>query len=143
MKFALGAEQHERLEIEVGGYESEPTGQFYDDNWLPTTVSVKVGGFLGQFNAEFMSGDFSRFLSQLSVLYDTLRGKAEFNTLEGQLLLVLEGDGRGHIDVHGEAMDRVGDGNQLLFDLKLDQTQLAQTIKELRKIVTEYPVRTV
>jgi hypothetical protein len=142
MKFALGGEEYERIEVDVAGYEREPVGQFYDDNWLPVTVSVTVGRFVGQFSAEFMSDDFSRFLSQLSKLYETLSGKAEFNTLERQLFLVLEGDGKGHVVVRGEAMDRVGTGNQLLFDLELDQTQLAQTIRELKDVVAAYPVRT-
>ena len=58
MKFALGGEEYERIEVDVAGYEREPVGQFYDDNWLPVTVSVTVGRFVGQFSAEFMSDDF-------------------------------------------------------------------------------------
>ncbi len=141
MKFTLGGKEHERIEVDVAGYEREPVGEFYSDNLLPVTVSVKVGGFFGRFTAEFMSGDFSSFLTQLNDLYDTLSGTAEFNTIEGQLFLVAEGDGKGHIDVHGEARDGVGTGNQLLFELELDQTQLAKTIKELKNIVAEYPLR--
>lgn len=141
MKFALGGNEHERIEVDVSGYEREPVGEYYDDNWLGATVSVKVGGFSGWFGAAFMTEDFSRFLNQLRQLYETLGGKAEFNTIEGQLLIALEGDGKGHIEVRGEAMDAAGTGNRLLFNLAIDQTQLSQTMKELSNIVSEYPVR--
>lgn len=141
MKFSLGGTEHERIEVELTGYERKPAGEYYDDNWVRGHVSIKVGGFSGGFNAAFLAEDFSRFLGQLGPVYESLSGKAEFNTLEGQLMLAAKGDGKGHIEVRGEAMDVAGTGNRLTFYLELDQTQLAGTITELRNVVSEFPVR--
>jgi len=140
-KFLLGSSGRECVEIDIMGYERELVGEYYDDNWVRGNVSVIVGGFTGKFNAAFLTEDFSRFLEELKRLYESLSGKAEFTTIEGLLLLEAEGDGKGHIRVSGEAMDVVGIGNRLVFNFEIDQTQLAKTIKELKHVISEYPVR--
>ena len=141
MKFSIGGPEYERIEVNVLGYEREPAGEYYDDNWLQCLVSMQTGGFSGKFSVAFMTEDFSRFLDELSQLYDKLIGKAEFKTIEEQLYILAEGDGKGHIKVHGEAMDEAGIGNRLVFNLDIDQTQLAKTIKELENVVSSFPVR--
>lgn len=140
-KFSLGDSGHGCIEIDIMDYERELVGEYYDDNWVRGNVSVIVGGFTGKFNAAFLSEDFSRFLEKLNKLYESLSGKAEFTTMEGQLLLEAEGDGKGHIRVRGEAIDVAGTGNRLVFNFEIDQIQLAQTIKELKHVVSDYPVR--
>ena len=47
-------------------------------------------------------------------------------TMEEQLKLELDGDGRGHVTCRGEARDVAGTGNVLRFELALDQTQLSE-----------------
>ena len=141
MKLSLGGNEFDKVEITVHGYEREPVGEYYDDNWLRCAVDLRAGGFSGHYSAAFMTDDFSRFLSGLNSLYDTLSGKAEFNTIEEQLMIIAEGDGKGHIEVRGEALDAAGHGNRLAFSLGIDQTQLATVIKELKEITAKYPVR--
>jgi hypothetical protein len=46
---AFGGEEHERLEINVLGYERAASGDYHDDNWLSVEVSVRCGAFRGQF----------------------------------------------------------------------------------------------
>jgi hypothetical protein len=83
-----------------------------------------------------MSDDLARFASQLKPLYQTLSGVAQFDTLEGQLTLRLLGDGKGHIALEGEVRDQPGRGNHLKFHLEFDQSQLAQSIKDLDAILS-------
>jgi len=138
---SFGGSERERLQIEVVGYERQPVGEYYDDNWLNMKISVSVGGFRGEADATFLTAEFVSFLSQLRPLYESLRGGAEFRTMEEQLRLRLDGDGLGHIELKGELLDRAGIGNRLTFTLQVDQTQLGKTILELEKATSEFPVR--
>jgi len=82
-------------------------------------------------------------MSQLRPLFETLRGSAQFATLEEQLVLRLTGDGKGHIQLHGEMADQPGIGNRLHFALQFDQSQLGESIRALETIISKFPVRVV
>lgn len=140
MTFAFGDLESERIEVEVRGYERAPTGEFGDDNWLTIGIRVWAGGFRGDTTASIQAGELTRFLRELRLLEQTLSGAAEFTTIEDQLRLRLTGDGRGHIELRGEVADRAGDGNRLDFTLQFDQSQLGKSIRELERVVLEFPV---
>lgn len=142
MTFSLGQSEHERLSLDVLAYERATTGQYEDDNWLRVKITVHAGGFRGKVDASIMTGELVRFAAQLQPLYETLTSTAEFNTLEEQLQLRLSGDGKGHIDLKGEVVDRAGIGNRLCFDLEFEQSQLAASIRQLDAVITAFPVRT-
>ena len=138
----FGGQHHERLERAVKGYERGPTGDYHDDNWLPVTVSLAVGAFQGSFEASFQAVELLELHESLSELYEALSGKVEFRTLEEQLRLEFVGNGRGSIEVRGEALDQPGIGNRLSFTLQLDQSQLGQSVQALKVAVAAFPVRT-
>jgi hypothetical protein len=140
MIISFGGVERERLRIDVTGYERPCVGDYHDDNWLTVQISVSVGGFHGGTDASFLTGEFVSFLSQLRPLYETLRGTAEFATIEGQLRMRLVGDGKGHIELKGKVADRPGDGNRLSFTLQLDQTQLGNSIREIEAVLAVFPV---
>ena len=54
--------------------------------------------------------------------------------MEGQLLLRLIGDGKGHIELTGEVADQPGIGNRLNFTLRCDQSLLGASIRDLEKV---------
>jgi hypothetical protein len=141
MIFSFGQSKHERIEIEVLRYEHSPIGNYYDDNWLTVQVRVWVAGFRGSVDAALLTEELLSFLTQLRPLYESLRGEAKFTTLEGQLLLHLTGDGKGHIEMVGEVADQPGIGNRLHFNLQFDQSQLGAGIHELERVTSEFPVR--
>lgn len=141
MKFSIGGIENEKIEVELVGYEREPVGEYYDDNWVRGNVSISVSGFRGNYGAAFLTVDFSQFLDELQNLYNSLNGIAEFKTLEGQLYIKASGDGKGHISIEGEASNGMETGNRLNFNLEIDQTDLSSTIKQLKKLVKQYPVR--
>ena len=144
MIFSFDQSETERIEVDVLRYERAPSGEYHDDNWLTSQFRVSVGGFHGQVdNAAILTYELAAFLTQLRPLYKTLRGTAEFSTLERQLHLLLVGDGIGHIALTGEVEDRVVGGNQLHFRLQFDQTQLATSIHELERVMSEFPIRQV
>jgi hypothetical protein len=143
MKFSFGQSEHEQIEVDVLRYERAPVGEYYDDNWLTAQIRVRAGGFRGEVDAAVLTGELGAFLTGLRPLYETLRGTAEFSTMEGQLHLRLIGDGKGHIELTGEVADQPGIGNRLHFTLQIDQSQLAASIHELERVTAAFPVRAV
>jgi hypothetical protein len=141
MTFSFGQSEQERIEVDVHGYERAPVGEYWDDNWLRVEIRVRVGGFRGKAAATIITSELTKFLSELRPLFKTLSGSAEFATMEGQLSLRLAGDGKGHVELHGEVADQAGVGNRLHFTLHFDQSQLGASIRELEKVISECPVR--
>jgi hypothetical protein len=140
---SFGESQHERVEIDVLRYERSPVGEYYDDNWLTVKIQVAAGGFRGTVDAAILTDELTRFLTQLRPVYENLRGTAEFTTLEEQLRLTLSGDGKGHIELIGQLADQPGIGNRLHFTLRFDQSQLAESIRQLAAVTSQFPVRTI
>lgn len=138
--FAFGGERYERLEIIVYGYERAASGEFYDDNWLSIKVLIHCGGFQGKFTAAFLTSELQSFYEQITLLYESLNGEAQLQTLEEQLSLVLKGNGIGHIQMHGEAHDQ--HQNRLNFEIQIDQTQLYASMQGLSTVLQAYPIRT-
>jgi hypothetical protein len=138
----FGGQEHERLEINVLGYERAASGDYHDDNWLSAQVSVSCGAFRGMFPAAFLTAELESFRDQLAQLYEALSGSARFETLEGQLQLEITGDGLGHIHISGEAQDQAGIGNRLVFKIGIDQTQLQASVQSLASAMSSFPVRT-
>ena len=97
--------------------------------------------FKGKARAALRTTELIEFGSQLRPLHETLSGTAEFTTLEGQLHLQLEGDGKGHINLKGEVMDQAGVGNRLHFSLEFDQSRLADSVRDLDAVISKFPVR--
>ena len=141
MTFTFGGSDRERVEVDILRYERKPVGEYWDDNWLTVQVSVHAGEFHGKVNAAIFTGELVAFMNQLRPLFETLRGSAEFTTMEGQLKMRLIGDGKGHIELRGEAADEPGVGNLLSFILRFDQSQLGRSTHELEKVIAEFPVR--
>jgi hypothetical protein len=112
-----------------------------DGNWLKARLTVSVGAWAGSFEANLRAEEFEAFREQCENLHKTLRGTAAFKPLEPWLRLTLTGDGKGHIELTGDAIDRVGTGNQLRFAFRdLDQTFLPALIDQLREVERNYPV---
>jgi hypothetical protein len=105
------------------------------ENWLGAKVDVQAGGFQGQASLFLEFSDFERFLPQARQLYETLEGEARFDTIEGQIQLVLKGDGKGHINLSGNLLDDCGIGNELSFKLEFDQTLLKRSISEIERFI--------
>jgi hypothetical protein len=141
MMFSFGQSGHDRVAVDVVSHERPLTGEYWDDNWLVVEVSVHAGGFQGKTRASIQTSELAAFGRDLRQLYDMLSGTAEFTTIEEQLHLILKDDGKGHITLKGEMMDQPGIGRRLKFNLEFDQSQLANSIRDLSVIIAKFPVR--
>ena len=131
LQFRIGGADHEYANVQVLGANG--------DGWLPSLISVRAGSFHGEFRSDLDWWAFANFAKEVRSLHRTLKRTATFTSYERQLALALVGDGLGHVEVQGEAMDQAGTGNKLIFRLHIDQTDLPLLMEELDAIVAAYP----
>ena len=113
----------------------------WDKNCIHSQITIKGGAFSGQFYCDLMTTDFELFKRELKKTYDSLKGQAEFKTLEGQIKLKIEGDGLGHFTVDCDLTDEAGIGNKLHVAMAFDQTQIPYFVKQLDKIIKQFPIQ--
>ena len=138
--FRMGGAEREFVAVVVQRRSYPTATDYWDGNWLTSEVRLQMGGFSGRFEASLRAEEFVRFLTELKRLRESLHGQAVFATLEEQLRLELEGDGKGHIVVRGHARDEAGTGHQVKFRLQADQTMLQCVIADLQRVAVAYPV---
>jgi len=141
MKFSFGQSKQERIEVDVLRYERPLRGEYWDDNWLTVEIQVWAGGFRGKIRAAILTGELEKLLSELRPLYERLSGSVNFKAMEAQLILHFVGDGKGHIKLEGEISDQPGNGNRVRFILQFDQSELALSIRELERVMVQFPIR--
>ncbi len=105
----------ERGHVRVTVCEPVGTRDPHDYDWVPATIEVGSGAFSGAYDATLRADDFFRFRDALRPLYESLEGRATFETLEHQLRIVVDGDGKGHFHATCEARDDASFGNRLVF----------------------------
>jgi hypothetical protein len=130
--FSIGGASHDRVEVRMKSAQPVKVGDRYD--WIGADVSISTQGFSALFAMSLLPGELITFHHELAALHRTLRGTASFQTLEGQLSLVLTGDGRGNIAVHGEGRELPGNVS-LKFKLAIDQTYLAASLEQLGSVI--------
>jgi len=138
--FLIGDESNQHVQVSLLRRNRPECNDFWDGNWISSTVDLQVGAYEAHFGVDFRAEEFESFHTSVCALYKSLRGSACFKTMEEQLLLELIGDGHGHIRVEGTSIDRLCSGNRLDFKFELDQTYLARLISGLEKCLSTYPV---
>jgi hypothetical protein len=136
----IGGEQAEFLAITLLGRSHPGCTDYWDGNWLRAEVEVVAGGFRGLVYGDLRTDELVRFHEELSRLQETLRGTAEFMTLELWLTIRVIGDGKGHMTFECEVRDGPGTGNLLSCTLSYDQTFVRPMLSQLRQALREYPV---
>jgi hypothetical protein len=126
----------------------EPLKQMYpnsetdwDRNIILSKITIKAGGFQGEYNASLMIADFENLRKELSKLYDNLDGYTDFYCIDEYISLYIKGDGIGHFSINCTAIDEPGvNQNELKFNLYFDQTQISDLLTQLDLILKEYTI---
>jgi len=140
-EFRIGSTDAEHLSITVLGREHAGADDYWDGNWVVSTISVAVGGFTGQVRASLRMDEIHRFNEGLKFLNQNLFGAAVLEGMEHWITLKVKAESRGQIEVSGELSDGAGVGNVLTFELPVvDQTYLPGWISSLDAIEKAYPV---
>jgi hypothetical protein len=131
-----------RLRLTVDAYEFPDIEDFDDANWLVGKVELEAG-VTGSFRASHRvtprTDDLTLFRDELRPIVDTLSGEATLHHLEEQFgCTVSLTDGKGALTAFvGEHI-----GSTLRVEqCETDQSYLAQTLRELDALLTEFPVR--
>jgi hypothetical protein len=105
------------------------------EGWLRAKIIFDYKGFTANFPIYLMLNDIYAFLGELKELHRHLKGKATFSTIEGNVDIVLLGDGLGHIAING--LIRHGNDQSLVanFEIPSDQTFLAPLISQCDEII--------
>ncbi len=136
----LRGDSGQSLELRLIERMNPTSSDRWDGNWLRARILVRAGGFSADVTASLRSDDFPPFRDAVAQLDRTLKGSAEFRTIESWLALELEGDGRGHVELRGELVDWPGSENRLHFHIELDQTALAPLLRSLDEVIARFPV---
>jgi hypothetical protein len=137
---AIRCEGDELLTITLLGRSHPSATDFWDGNWVSAAVEVQVGGFRGSVGGHLRTDELAAFHDQFARLQESLRGTAEFATMEGWLSIRVEGNGRGHLVFRCVLRDEPGVGNTLDCTLATDQTFTRATLAELAAAVQTFPV---
>ncbi len=137
----IGSEQFDHLIVCPTSRTLPEKTDFWDGNWLSTTIRVRTGAFQGEYQAQFRTTEFTSFRDQLRVLHEKLVGNATFESLEHWLRIHVEADGKGHFEARCEANDDPSFPSQLRFRLHFDQTELPPILRALDAICETFPVR--
>ncbi|MFC8504579.1 hypothetical protein ACFUC1_19665 [Pedococcus sp. NPDC057267] len=140
-EFRMGSTDGEHLSITVLGREHPDAENYWDRNWVISTISVAIGGFTGHVRASLRTDEVHRFNKELKSVNQNLFGAAVLDSMEHWITLTVKAESRGRIQVTGELRDRVGDGNVLTFEMaEVDQTYLGSWITSLDDIEEAFPV---
>jgi hypothetical protein len=129
------------IRIEPLNAVSENSNVDRDINSITSKITVKGGGFSGEFVADIMTSDFELLKRDLRNLVKNFNGRARFEPLERQLLMDIKGDGLGHFEVNCVAHDHPVHGGTLTFSLNFDQTEINRLINELEIITKQFPIK--
>ena len=139
-RLIIGLESSEYVSIQIIR-RCYPEATDYDDgNWLDVQIEVRAGAWFGRFKGCLRAEEFEAFRHEIAALHEQLEGTAEFSPMEPWINLKLSGNGRGGIELEGEAIDQVGTGNTLKFGWEMDQTYLPGIIRALDSIIGQFPV---
>ncbi len=103
-------------------------------------MTLTVDTFHGEVVGDLRTDELAHLRSELARLYQELGGEGVFANLDGHLDFDIRGDGIGHFALEGGLRHDPGSGNQLLFRLELDQTQIPLVLSQLDAILAAYPV---
>jgi hypothetical protein len=138
----VGGERAEYLAITILSRSHPDCDDYWDGNWVSTTVKVAAGGFRGEVGGDLRAEELTAFHRQLVPLVESLVGETVFSTMEDWLFIRVEGDGRGHMELSCEVLDQFHvNRNRLKFRLGLDQSFLRPMVTELGRALLEFPVR--
>lgn len=101
-------------------------------------IEIKSGNFSVKSSFYISTGEIYDFSQELKQCYNTLSGIANLNSYEGNLKLVGEFDGIGHVNFKGYFSEHNEFTNELKFEFVSDQTFIRSTLDELDEIVQKY-----
>ena len=131
-----------RLELFVLGREFENSDDYWDGNWLRMKARIAAVGAMVETEGPFLRIDeLSDFLAQLESAVQTLSGEARLETLEPNLKVTVAFiDALGHAEVRVDVTpDQLVQQHRFIDGT--NQSYLQKTVRQLRAVLRDYPLR--
>jgi hypothetical protein len=129
-----------KIEIEAIGRKYPNTTDYWDINWLVSTINVNIPGYKACFNASLTTYEIRDFYTELTRMETKLKGQAKLNNIDGYLDIECEMNRTGRMMWSAELCYPAGHGALLSFDFESDQSYLGDLIKQLEQLLRVYPV---
>lgn len=117
-----------------GYFSVEIKGPEIDAEWLNAEAEFQLNGFAARFEFSLRLGELVSFYEELQVFHSTLKGKAQLESIEDNVSILLNTDGLGHVLVDGTLRDR-SYRIKTAFQMETDQTYLSDIIRDCREIL--------
>jgi hypothetical protein len=115
---------------------------FWDGNWLVTSIEAAAGSFRGSVGASMRAEELRAFRKGLETIASQSTGEAVLRSMEEWITLQIRVSSTGRLHVSGDLRDQPGTGNRLSFKLDTDLAiaDLDAMIRSLRAIERSFPV---
>ena len=132
------------LTLTVAGYARPPAeAGLLDLDWLDGRAELRLGPLVVARPCCFRPDDFLCLAAELDDCTTLLLGSAKFETLEGAVSLEIAMATLGRATIRGRFSLDQGDAEaDIRFSFASDQTYLATTLREVRRVVDRFPLRT-
>lgn len=140
MCILLGQENENFIKITILGRSYPEADGHADGNWLGAQVDFSIGSFEGGTKPSLRSNEIERFYKEVLALYESLKGEAQYRSIEEWLEICLIGNGRGGVNASGYISDGPDFENKLYFKINLDQTYLKGLMNGLKETLQKFPV---
>jgi hypothetical protein len=128
------------LEIEVLANKASGTNDFWEENWLYSTIKGNFPGFTANFDCNLRTDDFERFAQELRAMVSMKSDVAKFTTMEEGLTLLLEREHTGTVKVTGKMTATELTQCSLEFKYQVDNPTLERFIYEVEDVIKTYPI---
>lgn len=137
----IGPARGDHVAIRVLQRAYPSSADYWDGNWVRSTIHVRAGGFLAVVTADLRTDEIHRLAEGLRFIDDNLFGSAVLQSMEDWVDLTITCEANGSLSVAGEVTDQPGTGNRLAFSLPgLDQTYLRDWLVQAAAIEAAFPV---
>lgn len=127
------------LRIAVEGFERPGATNSEDANWLAAELTLRLGGFRGEFPLAIQTFELAPLKRGLERLLAGGSESLTFNTQEPAIDITIMGSARGSALISGSVH---GAGSAVLtFEFETDQTYLARALKDIVVLTREFPAR--
>ncbi len=140
-EISIGGQAGERFVMSILGYERVSSSDYFDSNWIVSSVSVEQGAFLGACDISMLTGDLSRFAAELVAVLENASRAAHLRTTEGSLALTFKVDNFGRVAFSGSLADMGRPGLVLSFGFSIEPRALEDLRGFLKESLQAFPER--
>lgn len=128
------------LEFNILTNKVSGSNDFWEENWLYTSVKGDFPGFIANYDCNLRTDDLKRWYDDVMGLINDVTSNAKLTTLEEGIELFFQKDQSGSVQVRGKLIATELTGCSLEFVFVTDIQTVINFNSQLRKVLIEYPI---